>query len=157
MDDMCELPAFRTSDADAGKLLLRAKTIAVVGCSTNPDKPSHHVPCYLQQQGFRIVPVNPTVKGQQLLGETVYGSLNEIPIPVDVVDIFRPPKDVPPIVEEAIAIGAKAIWMQEGIVNNGAAERAKAAGLQVVMDKCMMKVHRSITSQGGTTREGARL
>jgi predicted CoA-binding protein len=143
-----------TLDEEAVELLRRAKTIAVVGCSTNPEKPSHRVPLYLQQQGYRIVPVNPAAKGQQLLGETVYGSLNEVPIPIDVVDIFRPPKDVPPIVEEAIAVGAKAIWMQEGIVNNGAAERAKAAGLQVVMDKCMMKVHRSFDHQKGDYRKG---
>jgi len=142
MDEVCELPAFRTSDEDAGKLLRRATTIAVVGCSTNPDKPSHAVPKYLKEHGYRILPVNPTAKGQSLLGESVYGSLKEIPTPIDIVDIFRPSKDVPPIVEEAIAIGAKAVWMQEGIVNNDAAKRARDAGLQVVMDKCMMKVHR---------------
>lgn len=151
MDDVCELPAFRTSDEEAGALLRRAGTIAVVGCSTNPEKPSHNVPKYLQQQGYRIIPVNPTAKGQSLLGETVYGTLKEIPVPIDVVDIFRPPKDVPPIVDEAMAVGAKAIWMQEGIVNNDAARRAKDAGLQVVMDKCMMKVHRSM---GDGQREG---
>jgi predicted CoA-binding protein len=116
----------------------------VVGCSTNPDKPSHFVPKYLQQHGYRVLPVNPTAAGQHLLDEKVYGSLNEIPMEVEIVDIFRPPKDVPPIVEAAIAIGAKAIWMQEGIVNNEAAARAKAAGLAVVMDKCMMKVHRAM-------------
>jgi uncharacterized protein len=152
MGDVCELPAFRTSDEEAGELLRRAKTIAVVGCSTNPEKPSHHVPKYLQQQGYRILPVNPMAKGQSLLGETVYGSLNEIRMPIDVVDIFRPPKDVPPIVDEAIAAGAKAIWMQEGIVNNAAARRAKDAGLQVVMDKCMMKVHRSMGDGRGERR-----
>jgi len=142
MDEMCELPAFRTSDEEAGALLRRAKTIAVVGCSTNTDKPSHYVPKYLKEHGYRILPVNPTAKGHTLLGETVYGSLKEITSPIDIVDIFRPPKDVPPIVDEAIAIGAKAVWMQEGIVNNEAAARVRKAGLQVVMDKCMMKVHR---------------
>jgi predicted CoA-binding protein len=149
MDDVCELPAFRTSDEEARELLRRATTIAVVGCSTNPEKPSHHVPQYLQEHGYRVVPVNPAAKGQSLLGETVYGSLSEIQFPIDVVDIFRPPKDVPPIVEEAIAAGAKAIWMQEGIVNNEAARRAKGAGLQVVMDTCMMKVHRAMESREG--------
>jgi predicted CoA-binding protein len=145
MDEpMCELPAFRTSDEEAVAILRRHHTIAVVGCSTNPDKPSHFVPKYLQQHGYRVLPVNPTAAGQHLLDEKVYGSLNEIPMEVEIVDIFRPPKDVPPIVEAAIAIGAKAIWMQEGIVNNEAAARAKAAGLAVVMDKCMMKVHRAM-------------
>jgi len=143
-EQMCELPAFRISDQEAAKLLHRYHTIAVVGCSTNPDKPSHFVPKYLQERGYRILPVNPSAAGQRLLDEKVYGFLKEIAIPVEIVDIFRPPKDVPAIVEEAIAIGAKAIWMQEGIVNNEAAQRAKAAGLQVVMDKCMMKVHRSM-------------
>jgi predicted CoA-binding protein len=146
-DQLCELPAFRTSDEEAAKILRGAHTIAVVGCSTNPDKPSHHVPKYLQEHGYRILPVNPTAKGQPLLGETVYGSLKDVKISVEIVDIFRPPNDVPPIVEEAIAIGAKVIWMQEGIVNNEAAQRAKAAGLQVVMDKCMMKVHRSMAGR----------
>ena len=152
MDELCELPAFRTPDQEAWELLRRSKTIAVVGCSTNPEKPSHQVPRYLQQQGYRIIPVNPAAKGHTLLGETVYGSLKEIPIPIDVVDIFRPPEDVPPIVEAAIAAGAKAIWMQEGIVNNEAARRAIAAGLQVVMDKCMMKVHRSMKNRPGERR-----
>jgi uncharacterized protein len=144
MDEMCELPAFQASDEEAAKILRQYKTIAVVGCSTNPDKPSHRVPSYLKEHGYRVLPVNPMAKGQTLLGETVYGSLTEVPVPVEIVDIFRPPKDVPPIVEEAIAIGAKVIWMQEGIVSNAAAERARAAGLAVVMDKCMMKVHRTL-------------
>lgn len=146
-EQMCELPAFRTSDQEAAALLTRYTTIAVVGCSTNPDKPSHRVPKYLHEHGYRILPVNPMAKGQPLLGETVYGSLEEIKIPVEIVEIFRPPQDVPPIVEEAIAIGAKVIWMQEGIVNNEAAQRAKTAGLQVVMDKCMLKVHRSMVER----------
>jgi predicted CoA-binding protein len=146
-DQICELPAFRASDEEAGKMLRGAHTIAVVGCSTNPDKPSHFVPKYLQDRGYRILPVNPSAAGQRLLDERVYASLKEISMPVEIVDIFRPPKEVPAIVEEAIAIGAKAIWMQEGIVNNEAAQRAKAAGLQVVMDKCMMKVHRSMVSR----------
>ncbi len=141
-DAICELPAFRVSDEEARKVMDRYKTIAVVGLSSNPEKPSHFVPKYLKEHGYTIVPVNPTAKGE-ILGEKVYASLREVPQKIEVVDIFRPPKDVPPIVEDAIAIGAKVIWMQEGIVNNAAAERAQAAGLTVVMDKCMMKVHRS--------------
>ena len=140
--EMCELPAFRVSDEEARKVMERYKMIAVVGLSSNPEKPSHFVPKYLKEHGYTIVPVNPTAKGE-ILGQKVYAGLKEIPQKVEVVDIFRPSKDVPPIVEDAIAIGAKVIWMQEGIVNNAAAERAKAAGLTVVMDKCMMKVHRA--------------
>jgi predicted CoA-binding protein len=138
----CEVPTINLSDAEARRLLGQAKTIAVVGLSANPEKPSHFVPKYLQEQGYTVIPVNPTAKGK-ILGQTVYPSLRAVPGPVDIVDVFRPATDVPPIVDEAIAIGAKAIWMQEGIVNNAAADRARAAGLQVVMNKCMMKVHRS--------------
>jgi len=141
-EETCELPAFRVSDEEARKVMDRYKTIAVVGLSSNPEKPSHFVPKYLKEHGYTIIPVNPTAKGE-ILGEKVYAGLKDVPQKVEVVDIFRPPKDVPPIVEEAIAIGAKVVWMQEGIVNNAAAERAKAAGLTVIMDKCMMKVHRS--------------
>ncbi len=140
-EESCELPAFRVSDEEAWKLIERYKTIAVVGLSSNPEKPSHFVPKYLKEKGYTIVPVNPVAKGE-ILGLKVYASLREIPQKVDIVDIFRPPKDVPPIVEDAIAIGAKVVWMQEGIVHNAAAERAKAAGLTVIMDKCMMKVHK---------------
>lgn len=130
------------SDAEAARLLGRAKTIAVVGLSANPQKPSHYVPKYLLEQGYVIIPVNPMAKGE-ILGKRVYPSLREVPGPIDIVDVFRPAADVPPVVEEAIAVGAKVVWMQEGIVNNAAADRARASGLQVVMDKCMMKIHRS--------------
>jgi predicted CoA-binding protein len=115
----------------------------VVGLSANPQKPSHFVPKYLLEQGYAIIPVNPAAKGE-ILGKTVYPTLREVPGPIDIVDIFRPAADVSPIVDDAIAIRAKAVWMQEGIVNNAAADRARAAGLQVVMDKCMMKVHRAL-------------
>lgn len=141
-EEMCELPAYRVLDEDARKVMNQYKTVAVVGLSTNPEKPGHYVPKYLKEHGYTVIPVNPTAKGE-ILGEKVYAGLKEIPQKVEIVDIFRPPKDVPPIVEDAIAIGAKVVWMQEGIVNNAAAERAKAAGLTVIMDKCMMKVHRS--------------
>lgn len=141
-EEMCELPAFRVSDEEARKVMDRYKTIAVVGLSSNPEKPSHFVPKYLKEHGYTIVPVNPTAKGE-ILGQKVHAGLKDVPQKIEVVDIFRPSKDVPPIVEDAIAIGAKVIWMQEGIVNNAAAERAKAAGLTVIMDKCMMKVHKA--------------
>lgn len=140
--ESCEVPAANSTDEAARRLLMRATTIAVVGLSANPEKPAHVVPKYLQEQGYAIIPVNPTAKGT-ILGRTVYPTLRAVPGPVDIVDVFRPAADVPAIVEDAIAIGAKAIWMQEGIVNNAAAERARAAGLEVVMNKCMMKIHRS--------------
>jgi predicted CoA-binding protein len=121
------------------EILLSSKTIAVVGLSSNPEKDSHGIAQYLQGQGYRIIPVNPTAS--QILGERSYPSLTSIPEPLDVVQIFRRSEDVPPIVDEAIAIGAKTVWMQEGIVNLAAAEKATAAGLNVVMDRCMRLDH----------------
>lgn len=141
--DRCELPAMWTSDETAADVVRRFRTIAVVGLSASPEKPSHRIPRYLQEHGYTIIPVNPMIQGE-VLGEKAYASLKDIPDPVDVVEIFRLPKDIPPIVEEAIEIGAKAVWMQTGIVNNEAAERARTAGLTVVMDKCMMVVHASL-------------
>lgn len=121
-------------------ILMTAQTIASVGISSNPEKESQRVAWYLQEQGYRIFPVNPTAT--EILGERVYASLSEIPAAVDVVQIFRKPEDVPPVVEEAIKIGAKVVWMQEGIVNEEAARMAEQAGLQVVMDACMRAAHR---------------
>ncbi len=128
------------------RLLATTKTIAVVGLSNRPDRPSYEIAAYLQAQGYRIIPVNPTIA--EVLGEKSYPSLREIPEPVDVVQIFRKPEDVPPIVDEAIAISAKAVWMQPGIVNEEAAARAEAAGLQVVMDICMRATHRTLRASG---------
>ena len=130
------------SQQDAFAILERYKTIAVVGLSKDPAKPSYAVPRYLKEHGYTIIPVNPTAQGE-LLGARVYASLRDIPTPVEIVEIFRPPQDVPPIVEDAIAIGAKAVWMQQGIIHEAAAQRARAAGLAVVMDQCMMTVHRA--------------
>jgi predicted CoA-binding protein len=144
--EFCELPAFQTSDQEAWRLIQSYKTVATVGLSKSPEKPGHFVPKYLKERGYRIIPVNPTAIGESLLGEKVYATLREIQDPVHIVQIFRPSADVPPIVEDAIAIGAKVVWMQEGIVNNTAAQRAKEAGLAVVMDKCMLKVHRAMSS-----------
>jgi predicted CoA-binding protein len=143
----CEIPTKNLSDVEARRLMGRGTTIAVVGCSTNPDKPAHFVPKYLQEHGYTIIPVNPTAKGE-ILGKTVYPSLRAVPVPVDIVDIFRPAADVPPIVDDAIAIKAKAIWMQEGIVHNAAADRARAAGLHVVMNKCVKKIHAAFPGGG---------
>lgn len=117
-----------------------SRTVAVVGLSAKEDRPSFIVARYLQEQGYKIVPVNPTLTGK-ILGEPVYPDLVSIPHPVDVVDIFRKAEEVMPIVEDAIRIGARAIWMQEGIVNEEAAGRARAAGIKVVMDRCMKKEH----------------
>ncbi len=133
-------------EAKMRQILTDSKTIAVVGLSSKPDRPAYTIPVYLQEQGYRIIPVNPNLT--EALGEKAYPSLREIPVPVDVVEIFRRAEDVPPVVEDAIAIGAKAVWMQLGIVNEVAASQAEAAGLQVVMDACMGAVHRSLRARG---------
>jgi predicted CoA-binding protein len=128
------------------EILTTTKTIAVVGLSDKPDRPGHTIPAYLQQQGYRIIPVNP--KLTEALGEKAYASLRDIPEPVDVVEIFRRAEDIPPVVEDAIAIGAKVVWMQLGIVNEEAAARAESAGLTVVMDTCMGATHQRLRSRG---------
>jgi uncharacterized protein len=119
------------------EILRTCRTIAVVGASSNPARPSNRVAAYMKAQGYRIIPVNPNE--QTILGEEVYPSLASIPGAIDLVDVFRKAEDVLPIVEEAITKGAKALWLQEGIVNEAAAARAKEAGLLVVMDRCWMK------------------
>lgn len=118
-------------------LLKQVKTIAVVGLSPRPDRPSHTVARALKRFGYRIVPVRPAV--DEVLGERAYARLEDIPFAVDLIDVFRAPEHVPAVVEAAIAIGAKAIWLQEGVVNEQAAERAQAAGLTVVMNRCIYK------------------
>ena len=125
---------------DPGEKILRsARTIAVVGLSANPRRPSHGVARYLQRAGYRIIPVNPNVA--EVLGERAYPTLAQLPGPVDVVEIFRRSEFAGGIVDEAIAIGAGAVWLQDGVVDEAAAERARAAGLDVVMDDCMMRRH----------------
>ncbi|MCL4370136.1 MAG: CoA-binding protein [Chloroflexi bacterium] len=126
------------------RILREARTIAVVGLSPKPDRPSFGVAEYLQQRGYRIIPVNPTV--DQVLGEKSYPDLKSVPEKIDVVDIFRRPEDVPPVVEEAIQVGARAIWMQEGIINEAAAARARQAGRDRVMDRCMLKEHQRLSN-----------
>jgi len=127
------------SDQMMKEILLSTKTIASVGLSSNTEKESYWIVSYLKDQGYRIIPVNPTAT--EILGEKAYPSLSSIPDRVDVVQVFRKPENVPPVVDEAIKIGAKVVWMQEGIVNEEAAQTAKAAGLQVVMDACMRATH----------------
>jgi predicted CoA-binding protein len=121
------------------RILTSARTIAVVGLSPDPRRPSHGVARYLQRAGYRIIPVNPHV--DQVLGERAYPNLRQLPEPVDVVDVFRRSEFVGPIVDDAIAIKASAVWLQDGVVDAAAAARARAAGLDVVMDDCMMRRH----------------
>jgi hypothetical protein len=125
-------------------ILCNFKTVAVVGISPKEDRPSYVVASYLKSKGYRIIPVRPD--GDEILGEKVYHSLSEIPkeIEAEVVDIFRRSEDVPPVVEEAIQRGAKAIWMQEGVIHKEAGEKAEKAGLKVVMDRCMKKEHQRL-------------
>ena len=127
------------------ELLSRAKTIAVVGLSESPMRPSHGVSAYMQAQGYKIVPVNPRIT--EALGEKSYASLLELPTEVretiDLVDVFRRPEYVDEIVEQAIQLKIPAIWMQEDVVNEGAAEKSRRAGMFVVMDRCILKEHRA--------------
>ncbi len=124
---------------EAGEILDRSRVVAMVGLSAKPDRPSNRVARYLKKNGYRVIPVNPAF--DEVLGEKSYPDLASVPGDIDVVDIFRRSEDVPPIVDAAIARGIKAVWMQEGIVNEAAAERARAAGMLVVMDHCMKKEH----------------
>lgn len=139
--EMCELPlrsqerSIYQEEATIQRLVRSARVIAVVGLSANPRRPSNEVARYLQRQGLRIVPVNPNIT--EALGERSYLSLRDIPFPVDVVDVFRRPAAVPGVAEDAVAIGAKALWLQFGVINREGAESARHAGLDVVMDRCL--------------------
>jgi hypothetical protein len=141
MKTACELPLTNATPDEIRQLLATSRTVAVIGLSDKPERDSFRVARYLKEHGFRIIPVNPNLA--EVLGDRAYASLPDVPGPVDIVDIFRKPDAVPGIVEDAIAIGAKAVWMQEGLAHNAAADRARAAGLQVVMSKCIMKEHRN--------------
>ena len=120
------------------------RTIAVIGLSANPAKPSHYVPAYMQQHGYRILPVNPTV--DLVLGEMSYPSLADLPIYPDIVNVFRLPQYIPAIVDEMLLLGFRNLWVQQGIVNMQAAARAEAGGIRVVMDRCIMVEHRHLTN-----------
>ena len=124
------------------ELLRKAKTIAVVGLSDSPLRPSHGVSAYMQLQGYRIIPVNPNY--EFVLGEKSYPSLLDVPEKIDIVNVFRRSEFVPPIVDQAIQIKAPAIWMQEEVVNEPAAQKARENGIFVVMDKCILKEHRHV-------------
>ncbi len=131
----------KTTADEIGQLLKRTKTIAVVGLSDSPLRPSYGVSAYMQGQGYRIIPVNPSIKGA--LGEKAVSSLSEIKEKIDVVDVFRRPEFVPEVVDEAIRLKIPAIWLQEDVIHEEAAEKARKAGIFVVMDKCILKEHRA--------------
>jgi len=122
-------------------ILQRAKTIAVVGLSDNPLRPSHGVAAYLQSQGYRIIPVNPQI--QSALGEKAYPSLLDVPERIDIVDIFRRPEFVEEVVDQAIQLKVPAVWMQEDVIHEAAAQKARKAGIFVVMDRCILLEHRA--------------
>ena len=126
-----------TRDEDISELLANARTIAMIGASDRPDRASHGVMRALQAHGYRVIPVNPNITGEHLHGEFVWRELSQIGVPIDIVDIFRRADAAGEAVDQAIAAGAKAVWLQLGIVNEEAAARAEAAGLSVVMDRCI--------------------
>jgi predicted CoA-binding protein len=136
------------TEEDIRNILLTTKTIAVVGMSTKPTRPSQEVPLYLKAHGYKIIPVNP--KATEIAGLKAYPDLLSIPEKVDLVEIFMRSEEIPPVVEDAIKIGAKVVWMQEGIVNQAAADRAEQAGLTAVQDMCMRVAHRYFFGQDQT-------
>jgi hypothetical protein len=125
-----------TSEADIRDLLANTRTIAMVGASDRPGRPSYGVMRFLQDWGYRVIPVNPQISGEHVHGEYVWRELSQIGGPIDMVDIFRRPQAAGEAVDEAIAVGAKSVWLQLGVINEEAAARAEAAGLKVVMDRC---------------------
>jgi predicted CoA-binding protein len=129
------------NEPDHIRSMLRARTIAVVGLSDDPAKPSHYVSAYLKRQGYRILPVNPSLGS--VLNETCFPSLTDLPFKPDVVNVFRLPRSIPGIVDEMIALGLANLWIQQGIVHLEAAARAEQAGIRVVMDRCIMVEHRN--------------
>jgi predicted CoA-binding protein len=131
-----------TNDADMIEMLREGKTIAVVGLSSKRLRPSHGVSAYMQEHGYRIVPVNPAET--EVLVEKAYATLGEVPFPVDIVNVFRQPEFVPEIVNEALRLGVKYLWLQEDVVHEAAAAKARAAGVKVVMDRCILKEHRRL-------------
>ena len=136
------LPMLSSAQSDPiADLLKRSKTIAVVGLSNSPLRPSHGVSAYMQANGYRIIPVNPRIKGA--LAERAYASLLDVPEKIDIVNIFRRPEFVEEVVEQAIQLKVPAVWMQEEVVNEQAAEKARKAGIFVVMDRCILKEHKA--------------
>jgi hypothetical protein len=123
-------------------MLADSKTVAVIGLSADPAKPSHYVSAYMQQHGYKLLPVNPALAGAEVLGEPSYASLADLPVKPDLVNVFRVPSLIPGIVDEMLALGLKDLWVQQGIVNLEAAQRAEQGGIRVVMDHCIMVEHR---------------
>ncbi len=134
MSDNTDINALR-------RILRECRTLAVVGLSANWYRPSYFAAKYMQEHGYRIIPVNPSYRGQEILGEQVYASVSDIPGKVDMVDCFRKSADIDPIADEAIKVGAKVLWMQLGVMNDAAAARARKAGLEVVQDRCVKIEH----------------
>ena len=141
----CEIPEYNPPSEEIKAILQGYKTVAVVGLSPKPQRDSHKVAKYLKENYYRIVPVNPGQK--EILGEKCYPNLKAIPFPIDIVDIFRKPEAIPPVVEDSIEIGAKVVWMQLGLAHNQAADKARKAGLQVVMNKCIKIEHINVLKQ----------
>ncbi len=133
------------NDYELRNILINSKTIATVGFSKDPKRPGYYVPRYMMDKGYRVIPVNPSI--QEILGQKAFPDLLSIPEPVDMVQIFRPPAEVPPVVDQAIQIGAHVIWMQIGAVNPQAAQRASDAGLAVVTDLCLMIEHKRLVGK----------
>ena len=140
----CELPQHHSTPDEVREILEKYRVVAVIGLSIKPERDSHKVASYLKEAGYEIIPIHPAQ--EQILGEKAYPKLTDVPPErgVEIVDIFRRPDRVMPHVEEAIAIGAKVVWFQEGIINNEAADRAREAGLQVVQNLCMLKEHKAL-------------
>jgi predicted CoA-binding protein len=141
-EETCEMPRENATSEEIAGILRSARTVAVVGLSNDPGRDSHRIAAYLQAHGYRIFPINPKV--EQVLGEKAYPDLKSVPEKIDVVDIFRKPAAIPAVVDEAISVGAKTVWMQLGLAHNEAADKARQAGLEVVMNKCMMVEHRKL-------------
>lgn len=141
----CEIPNWNPPPEEVVKILETLNTIAVVGCSPKEWRDSHKVARYLLENGYDMIPVNPGQR--EILGKTCYRSLRDIPVPVDVVDIFLNPKRVPLVVDQAIEIGAGAVWMQLGVVDNASAGKAREHGLRVVMNLCIMQEHRKLSNR----------
>ena len=140
------MPFENPTDETIAELLRQVHTVAVVGLSPKPNRPSHSVAAWLQRTGYRVVPVRPAL--DEVLGERAWPDLASVPDPIDLVDVFRVPEHVDSIVDSCIARGIKALWLQEGVVNPAAAERARAAGITVVMDRCILKEHARLISAG---------
>lgn len=140
MDRNYDISEYDASDEDIRAIFRSVKIIAIVGLSRSEGAVSYKVASYLQDHGYRIIPVRP--KAKEILGEKVYATLEDVPEKVDVINIFRKAEEVPDIVHSAVAVGAKVIWMQKGIINNLAAAMAHEAGLQVILNKCIMKEHK---------------